>query len=298
MAGPPAGPERRRSSTSSRPDCNGVDQHVRYPRAMAGTSLQDVPPKARAAWQSLRDGLISLLGDEVVAIWAHGGMTSADGPAHHGDLDSHVILSGRPDPETAERIRTAQEATARQHDVELDTWYITVDDARRSDPPPHAWREGRRDTSWSLHRAHWLAGRYVLLYGSEPEAIVRPPAWDELDAELDRELEHMERHVAEGDTDPYEATYAILNGSRILRSLETRDVVISKRAAGVWALDHLPERWHPALRGALRIYVGQRSDGDAALLAAEMPAFIAFVRERLPASPDRPPDGLPRWSGY
>jgi hypothetical protein len=265
---------------------------------MGGIPLHAVREPAQTAWSRLRDRVLSVMGDDVVAMWAHGGTTSVDGPARHGDLDTHVILSRRPDQGSARRIEEAQEMTAHEHGVEWDVWYIVVDDARRSDPPPHAWREGRRDTSWALHRAHWLAGRYVNLHGAEPEEIVTSPTWDEFTGELDRELEHIERHVVEGDTNPDEATYAILNGSRILRSLATRDVVISKRAAGAWALEHLPARWEPALRAALRSYDGQRTNEDADLLAAEMSTFVAFVREHLPAPADRPADALPRWSGY
>ena len=85
-----------------------------------------------------------------------------------------------------------------------------------------------------------LAGRrYVHLYGAEPAEIVAPPAWPEILAALHREIEHLESHVAAGDTDPYEATYAFLNGSRILRGLDTRDVAISKRAVRHWALEHI-----------------------------------------------------------
>jgi hypothetical protein len=264
---------------------------------MAGIPLHDIPQKAQAAWVGLRDQLLSVLGDDLVAMWAYGGTTSGSDPAHDGDLDTHVILSRRPAQEAARRIEDVHEATADEHGVEWDTWYILVDDARRSEQPPHAWRKGKRDTSWALHRAHWLNGRYVNLHGPEPDEIVTAPTWDELGRELDRELEHIERHVVEGDTDPYEATYAILNGSRILRSLATRDVVISKRAAGDWALEHLPARWAAALHAALRSYDGQGTAEDDALLAAEMSPFVAFVREHLPAPPDRPADAIPRWSG-
>lgn len=266
--------------------------------ASAGIPLREVRQSAQIAWSHLGDELLSIVGDDLVGMWAHGGTTSVDGPANDGDLDTHVILMDRPDERTARRIEQAHEATAREHGVEWDVWYIAVDDARRSDPPPHAWREGRRDTSWALHRAHWLAGRYVNLHGAEPGDIVTTPTWEELEGELDRELEHIERHLVEGDTDRYEATYAILNGSRILRSLETRDVVISKRAAGVWALEHLPRRWESALHAALRSYDGHGTDKDADLLATEMSPFVAFVREHLPPPADRPADALPRWSGH
>lgn len=265
---------------------------------MGGIPLREIREPARTAWSRLRDRLQSVLDDDLVAMWAHGGSISLDEPAHHGDLDTHVVLARRPDRGTARRIEAAQEAAAREHGVEWDTWYIVVDAARGPDPPPHAWREGRRDTSWALHRAHWLAGRYVNLHGAEPGDLVAPPTWEELEGELNRELEHIERHVVEGDSDPYEATYGILNGSRILRSLATRDVVMSKRDAGAWALEHLPARWEPALRAALRSYDGQRTDQDVELLAAEMSAFVAFVRQHLPPAADRPADVLPRWSGY
>ena len=239
-----------------------------------------------------------MLGDDLVAMWAHGGTTSIADPAHAADLDTYAIVARRPNEMTAALIEAAHESISAQHHVELDTWYVLADDARRPDPPHHAWRERSRDTSWAIHRAHWLAGRYVTLHGVDPDEIVIAPAWEALHGELDRELEHIERHVVEGDTDPFEATYALLTGSRILYALDTHDVAISKRAAGIWALEHLPERWHAALRAALRSYAGHAADEDAALLAAEMPPFVAYVREHVPPSPDRPPDALPRWSGY
>lgn len=265
---------------------------------MAGVPLRDLPATAQVAWSDLRDELRSVLGDMLVAMWAHGGTTAVGDPAHAGDLDTYVIVARRPDEATARRIEQAQEATATQNGIDWDTWYVLAGDARHSSPPPHAWREDRRDTTWAIHRAHWLAGRYVTLHGAEPADLIVPPTWHELMQELDRELEHIERHVVEDDTDPYEATYAILTGSRILRALATRDVVISKPAAGAWALEHLPARWHEAVRVALRTYQGQGTADDARLLAAEMAPFVSFARDHLAPTSARPRDALPRWSGY
>jgi Domain of unknown function (DUF4111) len=265
---------------------------------MIGVTLQDLPPAAREPWTDLRDRLRSALGDDLVAMWAHGGTTSVADPPHAGDLDTYVILRRRPDDATIRQVELAHEATAGQHGIEWDNWYVLADDSRGSARPDHAWRERSRDTTWAIHRAHWLAGRFVTLHGPDPDALVAPPAWDELRGELDREIEHLERHVVEGDTDPYEATYALLTGSRILYALETRDVVISKRAAGSWALQHLAARWHPALDAAICTYDGDGSAADADLLASEMAAFVAFVREHLPPATDRPPGDPPRWSGY
>ena len=262
-------------------------------------TLDDVADAARTAWNRLRDELRAILGDDLVALWAHGGTIAAGRQPRAADLDTYVILNRRPDEATAERIEAAHDAIAQEQGVDWDVWYVLADDARRPDAPRHAYREGRRDTSWAINRAHWLAGRYVRLFGREPAEIVPAPTRLELDVDLRRELEHMERHIVEGDSDPYEATYAILNGSRILHSIETEDVAISKREAGAWALEHLPARWHAALRAATRAYSGQATSEDIALLATEMAPFVAMVRERLPATLDEPAaKGLPRWSGY
>jgi hypothetical protein len=260
--------------------------------------LQHVPAVARTAWTSLRDELLSVLGDELVAIWAYGSVIGADRPRRPADLDTHVILERRPDAQTAQGIDGTFQALAAEAGVEWDAWCIALDDARRPDHPPHAFREGRRDTAWALHRAHWLAGRVVHVYGREPVDIVPTPTWPEIELDLDRELEHIERHVLEGDTEPYEAAYAILNGSRILHSIETHNVVLSKREAGTWALDKIPERWHPAVGAALRAYDERATRADAELLANEMAHFVAMVRERLPGSGESRRHARPRWSGY
>jgi hypothetical protein len=260
--------------------------------------IDDLPEGARIAWLRLRDELHAILGEDLVAIWAYGSTIAPAPPLRPADLDTHVIVMRRPDAQTARRIEDVHGAIERESGLEWDTWYIVAEDAGRPESPPHAFREGRRDTAWALHRAHWLAGEYVQVYGQEPSEVVPPPTWPELEADLDRELEHVERHVVEGDTDPYEASYAILNGSRILHSIETHDVALSKRAAGKWALEHLPTRWHPAIRAADAGYDGRATSEEAELLAKEMGPFVAMVRERLPAGAERPAGGLPRWSGY
>ena len=171
--------------------------------------------------------------------------------------DTYAVLDRPPDEETVRRIEESHAVIAREAGVEWDACYILADDARRRESPHHAFRGGGRDTSWAINRAHWRAGRYVHLRGGAPGSIVPAPTWAELEVDLRRELEHLERHVIERDDDPAEATYAIFNGSRILHALETGNVVISKRSAGDWSLEHLPDRWHAAIRAAGRAYDGR-----------------------------------------
>jgi hypothetical protein len=144
-------------------------------------------------------------------------------------------------------------------------------------------------------RAHWVAGQYVPLHGRSPEDLVAPPTSAELHRDLDRELEHLERHVYEGAAaDPFEATYTIFNGCRILRTLETGSPVISKRSAGDWGLANLPPRWHEAIHAAGRSYDGAASPEDNEVLRETMAPFVEMVRQRLPAKQHR--SGAPRWS--
>lgn len=259
-------------------------------------SLDEMPRVARIAWVRLRDELHAILGQDLIALWAHGGTTSPDRPRRSGDLDTYAVVGRRPDGQTARRIEDAHAVIAREDGVDWDAWYVLDDDARRPESPRHAFRAGRRDTSWAIHRAHWLAGRYVPLYGPEPGEIVSTPTWTELEVDLRRELEHLERHVVEGDNDPFEATYAIFNGSRILHAVETGNVVISKRGAGAWSLEHLPGGWHAAINAAGRAYDGQATPEDAELLSTAMAPFVAMVRARLPTLAGPSAVAQPRWS--
>ena len=248
---------------------------------MPGLDLETIPNVAREAWQSLRDELVAILGNDLVAMWAYGGTASANEPVQIGDLDTFVVVRRPIDPQTSHAIGRAETAIGRDTGVEWDTWYVLDADAGRRAMPRHAWRD-RLNESWAIDRGHWLAGRYVLLHGREPAQVVAPPTSSELEEALRAEVDHLERHVEAGDTDPYESTYAFLNGSRIVRAIETGDVAVSKREAGAWAVDHLPNRWHPALQAARRAYDRESTHEDEALLAREMAPFVAFVRSRLP----------------
>jgi hypothetical protein len=191
-------------------------------------------------------------------------------------------VARRPEEATAERVKMALATIEDDLDVEWDEWVVPAEAAARHEPPTDVVNRSRPDASWAINRAQWLAGRYVAVFGPNPSSIVLAPHWSDIEAELEQELEHLESHIADGDTDPFEATYALLNGCRILRAIETHDVAISKAAAGAWGNAHLPERWHPALDAAARVYVGDPAPGDAALLAAEMAPFVSMVRSRLP----------------
>jgi hypothetical protein len=259
--------------------------------------LEELPPVAVQAWTRYRDEARRILGDDLTAVWGYGGTVFPDRPKRPGDLDTFTVIERVPDGSSRDAIERTQDEITRDLGVEWDIWYVLSADAGGGTPPPHAWEAGRRETGWAINRAHWLAGCYVHLHGERPEGLLVAPQREEIDTALSRELEHLERHVLEGDDDPFEATYAIWNGSRILRAIETGDVAISKRSGGTWALEHLPERWHDAIRAADRAYDGGAAPGDEEILRRAMGPFVAMVRERLPLVEPRPSGAPARWGG-
>lgn len=273
-------------------------------------SIEEIPSVAAAAWLRLRDELQAILGDGLVAVWGDGSTVHPDRRRNiFSDLDTTAVVEHVIDEGLGARLEAALAALSADSGIDPG-WHEPSDkpcweieyvlaadvggvefarDARCS-------RHHKRNVMWAANRAHWLAGWYVPLYGATPEQLVVPPTWSELEYALGRELEHLERHVLEGDDHPYEATNAIFNGSRILHAIETGNTALSKRSGGTWALQHLPERWHDAIHAADRAYDGQESPEDAELLRASMAPFVAMVRERVPQLPDRLTESLPRWS--
>jgi hypothetical protein len=274
--------------------------------AAPGLTLDDLPEPARTAAVRYRDVLRDVLNDDLVAAWVHGGTTFADRPRQPGDLDVAGIVRNltpderlprrwRQDPTSRPaRLRAARLAIKDELGIEIDQSFVLADDAGQGRPPPAAFHRRARILDWAVMRAHWHAGQYVQLVGQPPAAFVRPPTERELRAALERELEHLERHVAAGDAiDPYEATYAILNGARILHTVATGNPVISKRSAGAWGLRTLEPRWRPVVEAAGRAYDGNATATDRAVLQEQMGPFVAMVRAEL----GRQREGLSQTSG-
>jgi hypothetical protein len=231
----------------------------------------------------------AVCGEQLVACWLHGGSTFPDHSVIPGDADVCMVA--------AEAVREhGERLQAAASELDVDALFVRATDVARADRPAHAFQTGRPLVGWAVYRAHWLAGQYVSLLGREARGWVTPPSWDDLLADLDREVEHFEAHVLAGDADnPYEATVAHLNGCRVLYTMTSRDPVISKRSAGRWGLDELPAHWHPAIEAAQRCYDGRASRTDTDLLRESMPSFIEFVRDHVPVVEPRA-GGPPRWT--
>ena len=247
---------------------------------MATIPLENLPPEPLSACTRLRDGLLPLLGDDLVALWVYGAVVSPEPPARLGDIDTHGILARPVAPETAARIDDLHRRIDLDLGVELDGWYVLLDDARKPEPPPHILRSDLVDESWALHRAHLLSGRCAVVHGTTPQAIVQPPTWPELRYALEHEMRFVEDHLHLMEAEPF-APYAVWNCCRIAYSFETRDVVASKRESAAWALDRFPTRWHGLIRAAGRWYDRAEEPGDEGILRERTREFVAYVKDRI-----------------
>ena len=121
-----------------------------------------------------------------------------------------------------------------------------------------------------------LRGRGVCLWGAAIEDVFAPvPRACYVDS-IWEDVCGAEDEIAEN------AVYLTLNLARVLAYLEDGEV-LSKREGGAWALERLPEVWHPLIRSALDAYGGAEGepfDADLARrYAAEMLRRIRGLRE-------------------
>lgn len=242
-------------------------------------SLDELPATVRDACRRLRTGLIDVLGSELVALWVYGAVTFPDRPRRLGDVDTHGVLAGRPNRATASAIDEVHQVIARDCGVKWDSWYILESDARRADPPSHVLRADLEDEAWALHRAHWLAGRFVALHGRLPSELVPEPMWPELEDGLREELAYIDELRAEGRDDLGHCAFMVLNACRIICSLRGRNVVLSKRAAAKWALQHLPRPWHEAIRAGERFYDDKSEENDNRVLKSSLTEIVSATRD-------------------
>jgi hypothetical protein len=245
-----------------------------------GARLEDLPEHIRVACVRLRDALEGLLGIQLVALWAFGAAICPDRPKGRGDVDIYAVLSSKPEPGTTAKLEAVQAAIGRELGIEWDSWYILEAEARTAELPRHALGDAI-DGSWSLHRAHWLAGDYIALSGYEPQDLVVSPTWSELLEGLKHELAFIDEAMAAHTGVAYYSAYCVANACRILYSVEHTNVVVSKRAASLWALAHMPAVLHSAIRAAIRVYDDEATRDDIDALSSCGDLVVEAAHQRL-----------------
>jgi len=221
------------------------------------------------------EALHRTFGDNVASVFTYGAALFPPSPVT--DFDAHVLLHRPLDEAERTSWRTMHDGLS---GMDLDVWYITVEDAKRPELPLHRGNLEIRDEAWALHRAHVHAGRYVTLYGIDPRELVPVPTWEELDEALQSEIDDALRSSY--------GEYSILNLCRIYCSYANRDVVFSKLQGALFCLAALPDEYHATIRAALDGYRrGEFKQVDPQPFRDAMVPLIERERGALVGSPDR-----------
>lgn len=234
------------------------------------------PESIKSLCDAFLEGLKSSLGSNLFGAYIYGAVTFPE-TEHLGDIDGHVILNNTPSDQEKAAINDMFKILGRDFSplgVDMDIYFILLDDARGTTPPKHVVVEGVTDKSWALHREHMRAGRCIILHGPDPVDIFPPADWPQLVEALESELKYVEDHL---DQYPH---YCILNLCRLMYSFETRDVVTSKKASADWASAEFPE-WKELIDTALKSYAGETTDQDRERMKSHVHEFYGFGFDKI-----------------
>lgn len=231
-----------------------------------------------------RSTLRDILQENLVGIYLFGSAAFAGFSPHLADIDFHVVVR----KSLRAQERSALDGLHRRfvwkfrYGDRLDGLYIPINKARSSRRPTRlvyaAWgrlHKGGQDTAWALHREHLRRRGRVVLFGPDPKKIYRPTSGSEIAKDLEYELRSLKHHRRR------HAPYAILNLCRLIYTWRTGQVVISKRAAGRWAAQRLPDKWSECINAAQRYYDGVLRPNDRTLLAKHVDGFLHFALDEI-----------------
>jgi hypothetical protein len=225
------------------------------------------------------EGLTRILGGKLYSAYIHGAAALPDA-VPTGDVDFHVVLESSLSENEKSRLYELHDRIAGEFPplgVDMDGYYILLEDARRAVPPRSEMWDLATDRSWALHRAHLLAGRVIVLYGPVPGEIMKPPEWDELKTALDWELSYVRDHLLEY---PH---YSILQLCRLVYSYETKNVVISKAEAAAWGENALVD-WGVNIGLARKAYAGRAGPEEYRLMRSGLEDLLDTARKRRAAA--------------
>jgi hypothetical protein len=253
------------------------------------------PLDVRQQVEAFRNGVVDLLGDNLLGFYLHGSLAMGCFNPLRSDLDMLVITreamsldvlreaarlvlrySSQPRPfeisfvpefalhpwhyPTPYQFHFGENPGSREaisHDLENQTWAWG------------GWGIGENFTDPDL-AAHFVVtrARGIVLAG-EPIAEVIPavPRADYIDS-IRRDFDSACEGLAENPV------YAVLNFCRMAGYL-AEGRIDSKDEAGVWAFDHLPPKFNSLIQAALDSY---RRDGVNTFDAAALDDFAAYIR--------------------
>lgn len=250
----------------------------------SGRLPEDVRPILSLLLTSVRE----VLGDQLVALYLYGSLSSGDFNPASSDVDFLAVTDGAISDEAFERLRAMHEriaASGLPFAAHLEGSYIPQDALRRYDPETARhptigvdwpFQIGFHDVNWVIERAI-VRERGVVLWGPPPDALIDAVAPQQLRAAT---CQHMtvgwrDRIHDEPWLRPrLFSAFAVLTFCRALYTIE-HGAFCSKPAAAAWAENIYPA-WQPIIAWAL----AHRAD-DSDSTAVELSETMAFLREAL-----------------
>jgi hypothetical protein len=208
------------------------------------------------------------------------------------DIDFITVLRHRPTAEELTCLQAIHQNLATKYPRwKMDGSYLQWQDLGRLpaeiDPSPYVadgifHSQGYRDVNlvtWWLLKHHGIA-----LFGTSPQTLTFTVSWDELVARMHDNLHSYWQSWTRSPTrlpqllTDYGFQWAVLGVLRLWYAFREGDIV-SKTTAGRYALNHLPERWHPIVREAisLRETPALRSYKSRICRAVDAVRFLRYI---------------------
>lgn len=202
------------------------------------------------------------------------------------DVDFVTLLSRELTEDELERVKELH-TTLEQHNPlanRLDGFYIPVEDLQsgQSRPFPYFRESSYQGVLVFSRVARLQLDRAVTFFG--PPVTVKQPEWQEIEREMSYNLNGYWADRAQQPelfVEEEWVAFAVLTFLRIRHTLMQKEIV-SKKEAGEFAMQSLPERWHNLVAESLRIQYGDKKAslyGTASERAGETLQFMESMTE-------------------
>jgi hypothetical protein len=229
------------------------------------------------------------------AFYLHGSIALDDYQPPFSDIDFITVINRRSTPGDIKRLREIHRALQQQYpQSRLSGSYLQPSDLGRSadtiEPHPYTHDGTLHAAGYhDINAVTWwvLTTQGVALAGPDPRTIDYVMDWDRFIADTRENLNtYWVRFVREparvawllGDGG---IQWTVLGTLRQFYTFEERGIT-SKTGAGQYALEHLPERWHPIIQEALDVRVGRGGSRYRGRVSRSVDAFrfLRFIIDR------------------
>lgn len=242
------------------------------------SSNQIVPPVVTA----LAGGLANILGKRLVGVYLGGSISMGDFVQATSDFDVLIVTEGHLAPKAISAIddlhrRLAMEyPDAQRLEGDYAPRHLLVPQGTSAPVPGFHSEQFEPDVQEIMLSADNIANMRdsgIAVYGPPADTVLPPVTPDDVRAAVLAML-NEEPSLCASEED---AAAEVLNLARSLCALETGQPATKSQGA-VWALAHLDEQWHEAVRRAEAIRHGESVAADDARLRTALPAVDRALR--------------------